>query len=274
MTMRPRRWRIVDQAPLRSPSKAGGQYRLQFRFRETFANLLEWCPVSHTGARGGSNGTLYAYLNADEDGLEQVRAWLRAMERLVACRDLLAVSFALDYDREDGSPDQPQTSIAALRREAKPYDRAPSTACHGAAARIADTMLEALSAVTAYEAADMVVAMPPSEPDRPYDLPRILAAHVADRTGREDGTAFVITTRERPQLKNLGLAAKLDALDGTIAVEASAVKDRTVLLVDDLYQSGVSMNFVAMKLQQAGARAILGLAAEKTCRNDDNRPRP
>ncbi len=45
---------------------------------------------------------------------------------------------------------------------------------------------------------------------------------------------------------------------------------RAIPLVDDLYQSGISMNFVAMKLQEAGATHVLGLAAEKTCRNDAN----
>lgn len=43
-----------------------------------------------------------------------------------------------------------------------------------------------------------------------------------------------------------------------------------ILLVDDLYQSGISMNYVAMLLRAHGAAAVYGLALEKTCRNDDN----
>lgn len=43
-----------------------------------------------------------------------------------------------------------------------------------------------------------------------------------------------------------------------------------VLLVDDLYQSGVSMNYVAMLLLEAGAKKVFGLSCEKTCSNDDN----
>jgi predicted amidophosphoribosyltransferase len=46
--------------------------------------------------------------------------------------------------------------------------------------------------------------------------------------------------------------------------------DRKVLLLDDLYQSGVSMNYCGLLLLQAGAKKIFGLACEKTCRNDDN----
>ena len=53
-------------------------------------------------------------------------------------------------------------------------------------------------------------------------------------------------------------------------MDAEAVRGRTVLLVDDLYQSGTSMNYVALMLLDAGAHTVLGLACEKTCRNDDN----
>ena len=46
--------------------------------------------------------------------------------------------------------------------------------------------------------------------------------------------------------------------------------NKRVLLLDDLYPSGVSMNYCAPLLVQAGAKKIFGLACEKTCRNDDN----
>jgi predicted amidophosphoribosyltransferase len=48
------------------------------------------------------------------------------------------------------------------------------------------------------------------------------------------------------------------------------LEGRTVLLLDDLYQSGISMNYVAMELLAAGVKEVFGLACEKTCRNDDN----
>jgi predicted amidophosphoribosyltransferase len=38
--------------------------------------------------------------------------------------------------------------------------------------------------------------------------------------------------------------------------------------MDDLYQSGTTMQFVAMKLKQAGARHVYGLALVKALSND------
>lgn len=74
----------------------------------------------------------------------------------------------------------------------------------------------------------------------------------------------------RPPIKNSALTEKLGAIEGTVEADAAAFRGKSVLLLDDLYQSGVSMNYVAMVLLEAGARKVLGLACEKTCTNDDN----
>lgn len=269
----PRRYRIMDKDPLRGPTGSNGSYRLNFRFRETFENLLTTCPAKHRPIQDGSNGEIYAYLAGDTDVIA-VKSWLGDMDHFVVCRDLLAVSVALDYDRDGGDPDKPQTLAAQQRKAAKPYDRAPTSEHYAAANHIAAMMVDAMVKMRVYAAADLVMPTPPSSPAKPYDLPMVLAQQIASRTGVQDGTQLIRTTRAREQAKNLSVDDKLDALDGTFDVDAAAVNGRTILLIDDLYQSGATMNFVAMKLHQAGASAILGLAAEKTCRNDDNQPRP
>jgi predicted amidophosphoribosyltransferase len=111
--------------------------------------------------------------------------------------------------------------------------------------------------------------MPPSSPDNDYSLPTVLAERIADETG-VPRVAAARTVSAREQMKNVSLDDKLRVLDGTIEIDASSVQGKTVLLLDDLYQSGVSMNYVGMLLLDAGATAVLGLTVEKTCRNDDN----
>jgi len=64
------------------------------------------------------------------------------------------------------------------------------------------------------------------------------------------------------------LDEKLSSLVGTIEVTRRVAG--TILLIDDLYQSGTSLNYAAMLLMGAGAERIFGLACEKTIRNDDN----
>lgn len=45
------------------------------------------------------------------------------------------------------------------------------------------------------------------------------------------------------------------------------IKDKTVLLVDDMYYSGVTMQYIAMKMKEAGAKRVFGMALVKSLGN-------
>ena len=49
------------------------------------------------------------------------------------------------------------------------------------------------------------------------------------------------------------------------------VNGKTIILIDDIYQSGITIQYIAMKLQQAGAKEVYGLCFEKTLRDTDNK---
>lgn len=114
-----------------------------------------------------------------------------------------------------------------------------------------------------------MIAIPPSMPKREYHLSSVIASHVANDWEREDLSDAVKKVRKTEQVKNLPLEKKLQTIEGSIEV-ISEVEDKKVLLIDDLYQSGITMNYVAMQLLEAGAKRVFGLACEKTCSNDDN----
>ena len=42
---------------------------------------------------------------------------------------------------------------------------------------------------------------------------------------------------------------------------------KNVILVDDMYQSGVTMQYVAMKMKEAGAKRVFGMALVKSLSN-------
>jgi hypoxanthine phosphoribosyltransferase len=62
-------------------------------------------------------------------------------------------------------------------------------------------------------------------------------------------------------------------LVGSVSVDTTKVADKTIVVVDDLYQSGLTISYIAEELRQAGAKEVFGLAAVKTLRNDDNLPK-
>jgi len=219
-------------------------------------------------------GKLCLYLRGfgpDDEPPAEVAEWVAIVGKYVVMKDFLALSFALDYEREEGNPNLPQTDIGALRAQAKPYGSQVATRQTTAAAdQLVDRCLAFLKEMTCYKSADCVVAMPPSDPAKKYNLPRYLASQIAAKTGLQDLTKHVQTIKARDSIKGVPLAGKLDALLGTIEVDAGVFDEKQVLLIDDLYQSGISMNYCALLLLRAGARKIFGLACEKTCRNDDN----
>lgn len=256
------------------PSGPGKNYCLLLPFAETFQNAFATMYPREFHPNRASGGRLQLWLNDSANEVDvpaEATAWISTVGKYVAMKDLLALSFAMDFTNEGGNPANAKTSIAILRRQAKPYGGESLTqAHHKAAKKLSEKCVLALKELTCYSGADCVVAVPPSDPSKEYNLPRILAGSIAKDLGVEDLSDQVVTSKKRGSIKEASLAEKLKTLRGTIKVSKNVFVDRTVLLIDDLYQSGTTMNYCAKLLLEAGARVVFGFACEKTCRNDDN----
>ena len=256
------------------PAKTGKDLRLRLPFEATLRSAYELMVDDQASTFVDNYGHTTTYIRGTAgltDPPKDVLAWIETVSRYVAMKDFLALSFALDFEREGGDPTRSQTEIGKLRAMAKPYGDAAATKAHQHAASVlVERMLAFLEEMTCYESANCVVAMPPSDPSKPYNLPRRLARGIAGGWKREDLSDLVTTVKGRKGLKGIPISQKLETLEGTIKVDGEVFKEKNVLLVDDLYQSGISLNYCALLLLRAGAERVYGLACEKTCRNDDN----
>ncbi len=92
---------------------------------------------------------------------------------------------------------------------------------------------------------------------------------IADELGRllelpVDKTS-VRKTKATPELKNVDYAQRVELLKEAHALEGERLRGRCVLLLDDLYQSGATMNALARLLKESGgASAVFVLALTKT----------
>ncbi len=263
-------WRDALHPP-ESPEK---DWRVVLPFPNSFKNAYFSMCVTNTHPFDASAGRLCLFLRgtgSDTEPPAEVTEWLETVGKYVAMKDFLALSFALDYEREGGNPKRAQTKIGALRAQAKPYGSQTATKGTTAAAdALVELCLSFLKEMSCYKSSNCVVAMPPSDPVKEYNLPRYLATRIAEEWGRENLSRHVQTIKKRNSIKNVPLGQKLGTLLGTMRVDSDVFDGKRVLLIDDLYQSGISMNYCALLLLKAGARKIFGLACEKTCRNDDN----
>ncbi|MCX5676058.1 MAG: ComF family protein [Planctomycetota bacterium] len=114
----------------------------------------------------------------------------------------------------------------------------------------------------------VIVPVPPTRADRPHQPVLLVAAVLGELLGLPVCERGVIKTKDTPQLKDVfDYNERLSLLEDAFEVDPSATRGRKVLLFDDLYRSGATMNAVASAVYDAGGAAdVLALAVTRTRR--------
>lgn len=116
--------------------------------------------------------------------------------------------------------------------------------------------------------ADLVIPVPPTR-QRVVQPVLILAQAVAARLGLQFATESVRKARDVPELKDVqGFEQRVQLLEGAHTVDRASVAGRRVLLFDDLYRSGATMNAIASALyDEGGASEVFALTVTRTRSN-------
>jgi len=115
--------------------------------------------------------------------------------------------------------------------------------------------------------ADIIVPVPPST-QRSVQPVLVLTEAISKRLGIPLANC-VKRVRDIPQLKNVyDLDERLKLLDGLHEVDTSATQDKKILLFDDLYRSGATMNAITTALYEQGKAAeVFALTITRTRSN-------
>ena len=113
---------------------------------------------------------------------------------------------------------------------------------------------------------DLIIPMPPSNISRPSQPVMKLARGVSSRTGVPISQDALVKIKETPQLKNVyDYHERTELLKDAFRVERSLVQGKSLLLLDDLYRSGATMNEASRVLRETGnAKMVYVLALTKT----------
>ena len=235
--------------------------------KEPYWNVLTWdqLPIDgpNTLPRGGIGGFLLK-----DSCLPEAKRRIENMGAFIGIRDCLAMSFALDFTHQ-GGPDTPNADLYQTLIATDPAQGTSVGERMRHARQLVDQLGVFIQRMNCYEAAQIVTAVPSKNPATDFHLPVWLADQLAGRLNMEQGADKVKTVCLRQSMRNTGAPDRLEHLKGTIDVDSTAFHDKIVLIVDDVYQSGTSMNYLAYLLQQAGARAMFGLSCIKTLTNTD-----
>jgi hypothetical protein len=235
--------------------------KISFPFAETIKPLFEAgtdVSLKHSAQFGN-----YWHSIRDEEQFQKIQNWILEQGTRVFLRNAMDLSIALDMNLVDNQSGQ-YTHTGWLERCAKQSNdqnaiQALSVAC-----------TEAVRAMPFFKNAPVLAAVPDMS-GKSFDLPSALAETVAKNLGKEDVTpSFTFSTRKAVPLKEAQVEQKWQVLDATGLHLATKLPDADVVLIDDKYQSGTTMQFVAMKLQEAGARYVFGISLVKTLRDTDN----
>lgn len=108
---------------------------------------------------------------------------------------------------------------------------------------------------------DVIIPVPISESrlkSRGYNQSEILCNELID-TGKVN-TTILARPEDTPHQTGLGRKHRLENLKGAFKVtDKKVVKGKTILLVDDIYTTGSTLNECASTLKSAGASKVLGL---------------
>jgi predicted amidophosphoribosyltransferase len=113
--------------------------------------------------------------------------------------------------------------------------------------------------------ADVIVPMPPSKLQRPYQPVIEIASELSKVLKIALDTTSLKKTKTTPQMKDIGdYSERVAALDTAFTV-GNDLEGKRVLLIDDLLQSGATMNVVAKALREQGrAKAVYAIALTRT----------
>ncbi len=112
---------------------------------------------------------------------------------------------------------------------------------------------------------NLIVPVPPSRQRNSQPVWRI-AYGLSDRLKIPLCRGCVVKAKRTPELKNVfEYETRLKLLDGAFTVKRSALEGQTVLLFDDLYRSGATLNAVAALVRREGKVAdVYALAVTRT----------
>lgn len=202
----------------------------------------------------------YRYCSSEE--IDDIEEWKKEQGTRVFMRDCLSLSMALDHNFKDlkGS----RTSIGQLEYDGK-YKK-DQTSIN----KLADIVSKTIQDLPYYKEADFICSVP-SHPDKSFDLPKSITALVSKTVGKPDITDGFVFGGEKPSIKESTLDKKWEGWErARVSFKNDNVNSKKIILIDDKYQSGITMQYIAMILQQAGAADVYGLCCVKTLRDTDN----
>ncbi|MCH7745105.1 MAG: phosphoribosyltransferase [Chloroflexi bacterium] len=206
----------------------------------------------------------------DQVTINEVKKFLELLRHHISIDDELDESHALsphnipDPDEDD---EWHLTPIGQLVNRTKDYSGQKAFRSKAAFDQIYIHILDFINAHPTYHRASIIASVPSSDSSKIITLPRAIASNVSEQLGKR----LLVPKRLRsiPSQKDYDQTAQVvsrkELQSGTVGVSDN-IEGASVILIEDLYETGGSIEETARACRSAGATDVLGLAITKTAK--------
>lgn len=115
---------------------------------------------------------------------------------------------------------------------------------------------------------DLIIPVPPSRETRAFQPVIAVAKGISKFTGIKLCTDCVVKIKKTPELKDIyEFSKRIEILKDAYAIAKREVEGRNILLFDDLYRSGATLNAITQALKNKGkAKEVYALTLTMTRR--------
>lgn len=261
----PQRYCLRNAEAIKPSSMAPSGFYITFKFKKSVGDIFEL--MTHIPLRKyfGVFGVYYGRYFKTKEEVAIAQSWVDQLEGMVFLNDTLDCSLALGMYKDN--PTASATELGVLKEKSKLEN------CTISKQKILKSLLNRIKKLPLYNNVQYIAAVPRST-GKPECFSEFLANEIAKALGKQSLVPHIRWGNKTKKLRELPYEQKEATLeesnlqiDNTIAFNKGSV-----LLIDDLYQSGITMQHVAKKLRAKGAQTILGFAVVKSLSNDDNTP--
>jgi hypoxanthine-guanine phosphoribosyltransferase len=231
----------------------GGKITLPFN--DTIGSIIH--DVTGKDLFSSQYGGYWRGIYSDEE-YASFEEFVNEYKDIVFLRDHLDLSLALSMNFEGDE----HTHIGELEVQAKFHHNKK------AEAELTGVCNKWIKKLPFLKEADYICAMPGSSAAT-ESLPHRIVSHLEgfDFEDISDSASWTSKTRSVKDAESAEEKLQILEESGLQIAERLDLKGKTVLLFDDLYMSGLSMQYVAMKLKEAGAARVFGLCTVKSRSN-------
>ena len=134
----------------------------------------------------------------------------------------------------------------------------------GIALELADMLAQIMQA-TNWQI-DLIMPVPLSEKrkaQRGYNQAALLAYPLSLQLHIPENTKGLVRVHETRSQVNLNFKERQENVQGAFSADPAMVKDKTILLVDDVFTTGATINAAAAALREAGSKRVYALTVAK-----------